>query len=136
MSTMWRLLFCPILACAGPRVFRAGPPELSKNPGGIAFPRNDLEYQKFANQGLRNVILVRKLPAGVSADGRYGYNFVIGGKNRGWVLDGDDVHGWVLYLDTEGTGDLSAARPERLEKVNGVYQLTREVSDGNEHWPI
>jgi peroxiredoxin len=97
---------------------------------------NDIEYQKFASQGLRNVIPVRKLPAGVSPDARYGYNFVIGGKNHGWVLDGDDVHGWVLYLDTEGTGDLSAARPERLEKVNGVYQLTREVSNGNEHWPI
>jgi hypothetical protein len=52
------------------------------------------------------------------------------------VLDGDDVHGWILYLDTEGTGDLTAARPEPLEKVNGVYQLTREVSDGNEQWPI
>jgi peroxiredoxin len=133
---MWRLLFCPILACAGPLVFRAGPPELSKNSGGIAFPMNDAEYQKFVNQGMRNVISVRKLPAGVSPDARYGYNFVIGGKNRGWVLDGDDVRGWVLYLDTEGTGDLSAARPEPFEKVNGVFQLSKEVSNGNEHWPI
>ena len=56
---------------------------MSKSPGGIAFPVNDAEYRKFVSQGLRNVIPVRKLPAGLSPDARYGYNFVIGGKNRG-----------------------------------------------------
>ena len=125
-----------MLACAGPLVFPTGSPEMSKSPGGITFPMNAAEYQKFVGQGLRNVIPVRKLPAGASPGARYGYNFVIGGKNRGWVLDGDDVRGWVLYLDTEGTGDLTAARPEPFEKVDGVYQLTREATDANEHWPI
>ena len=41
---------------------------MPKNAGGIAFPMNDAEYQKFVSQGIRNVIPVRKPPAGISPD--------------------------------------------------------------------
>jgi thiol-disulfide isomerase/thioredoxin len=58
---------------------------------------------------------VVKSPAGLSEAARYGYNFVVGGKNRGWILDGSDEKGWTLYLDMRGDGDLSAAEPRKLE---------------------
>jgi peroxiredoxin len=83
-----------------------------------------------------NLIAIGKPPAGISGSAMYGYNFVVAGKNRGWVLDGDEQRGWVLYLDMDGTGDLSAVQPARFEKVDGAFRLEREVTEGNVHWPI
>jgi thiol-disulfide isomerase/thioredoxin len=59
----------------------------------------------------------------------------MGGKNHGWILDGNDDRGWVLYLDWKRNGDLSGARPQRFNRVNGVYQLQEEVIDGDVQWP-
>jgi peroxiredoxin len=73
---------------------------------------------------------------GTSVDALYGYNFVVGGKNRGWMLDGDDRRGWILFLDIDGSGDLTSRKPENFEKVDGVFTFVKEITDGNTHWPI
>jgi peroxiredoxin len=56
------------------------------------------------------------------------------GHNRGWILDGDDEHGWVLYLDWKGDGDLSEAKAQKLARAGNVNRLEVEVSDGELHW--
>ena len=130
------LLFHPFLAFGGLLIFQTGPPELAPSQGGIAFPMREPEYRKFTSSGLPNLIPIRKAPVGISADALYGYNLVVGGKNRGWVLDGDDQRGWILYLDIDGAGDLANCKPEHFEKVNGVLTFVTEIADGGTHWPI
>jgi hypothetical protein len=64
-------------------------------------------YRDFAAKvaGSPKMIAIRKEPGGLRPDARYRYNFVVGGFNRGWILDGDDDPGYVLYLDWNGTGE-------------------------------
>jgi thiol-disulfide isomerase/thioredoxin len=133
MTTLWLAL----LAYAASWTFPAGPPEPTKG-GGIAFPMTAEAYRGFAAQmaGNPNRATVKKLPAGASPAARFGYNFVVGRVNRGWILDGDDESGWVLYLDWKGDGDLSAAEPYRLQKVDGQYRLDVDASDGEARWPV
>lgn len=131
---MLALTFLTILAWAGPLTFPTGAPELSKG-GGYAFPMHDADYRAFAERMGARAITVRSKPPAVSSNATFGYNFVVGGKNRGWILDGDDTAGWVLYLDRKGDGDLSAAKPEKFERVDGAWQLLVQVDDGGRRWP-
>src|SRR5580698_3922608 len=98
--------------------FPTSPPELSKGAG-IVFPMEEAQYAKFAEQAAKmpSQVVVRKRPKNLTAQARYGYNFVVGGKNRGWILDGNEQQGWVLYLDWKGDGDLSGAAPQKMEAV-------------------
>lgn len=133
MTTL--LLAC--LAYAGSWTFPAGPPEPTKG-GGIAFPMTAEQYRDFASRiaGMPNRVPVKKSPPNLTPAARYGYNFVVGGVNRGWILDGDDDRGWLLYLDWKGDGDLSAAEPWRMTKVDGQYRLDVEASHGDARWPV
>jgi peroxiredoxin len=130
------LLFLALTASAATLTFPTGPAELSKNGGGIAFPMDAEQYTKFAEwlKSKANKVAVVKNPAGLSPAARYGYNFVVGGNNRGWILDEGEEHGWVLYLDWKGDGDLSEAKAQKLERVDKVSRLDVEVSDGELHW--
>lgn len=130
------LPFAALTVSAASLTFPTGPAELSKNGGGIAFPMDAEQYVKFAEQtkSMAHRVLVVKKPAGLSATARYGYNFVVVGNNRGWILDGDDEHGWVLYLDWKGDGDLSEAKAQKLERVGKISRLDVEVSEGGLHW--
>ena len=132
------LLFVALTASAATLTFPTGPAELSKskNDGAIAFPMDAEQYAKFAEQtkSMAHRVLVAKKPAGLSPAARYGCNFVVGGHNRGWILDGDDEHGWVLYLDWKGDGDLSEAKAQKLARAGNVNRLEVEVSDGELHW--
>jgi hypothetical protein len=132
------LLFVALAASAATLTFPTGPAEISKskNDGAIAFPMDAEQYAKFAEQtkSLAHRVLVTKKPDGLSPAARYGCNFMVGGHNRGWILDGDEEHGWVLYLDWKGDGDLSEAKAQKLERVDKVSRLDVEVSDGELHW--
>jgi thiol-disulfide isomerase/thioredoxin len=134
------LIFSMLVACflvqAQTLTFPTGTTEMSKRAK-YTFPMDPEHYAKFVEQlqGSSPIIPIRKSPANLSANARYGYNFLVGGKNRGWIIDGDDAKGWVLYLDWRGDGDLSAAAPQTMEHTNGVYRLQVEVSDGELRWP-
>jgi peroxiredoxin len=132
------LPFVALTVSAATLTFPTGPAELSKskNDGAIAFPMDAEQYAKFAEQtkSMAHRVLVAKKPAGLSAAARYGNNFVVGGHNRGWILDGDEEHGWVLYLDWRGDGDLSEAKAQKLERAGNVNRLDVEVSEGGLHW--
>lgn len=125
------------VAYAASWTFPTGPAEPAKG-GGIAFPMGAAAYRGFAADlaGNAKTVTVKKLPPHLNPDARFGYNFVVGGINRGWILDGDDKRGWVLYLDQKGEGDLSAAEPLRFQKVDGQYRLTAEASDGEARWSV
>lgn len=131
---MVALTFLTLLAWAEPLTFHTGEPELSKS-GGYAFPMTAADYRAFAERMGTRAVTVRKQPAAVSSNATFGYNFVVAGKNRGWILDGDDASGWVLYLDRKGNGDLSAANPEKFERVDGAWQLLVQVEEGDGQWP-
>jgi thiol-disulfide isomerase/thioredoxin len=130
------LLVASFLVQAQTLTFPTGPAELSKRSN-ATFPMDAEHYAKFVEQmqGNSPIIPIRKIPANLSANARYGYNFLVGGKNRGWIIDGDDAKGWVLYLDWKGDGDLSATAPRPMENINGVYRLRVEASDGELRWP-
>jgi peroxiredoxin len=128
------LLFVALTASAATLTFPTGPAELSKNGGGIAFPMDAEQYSKFAEQRTSSFVPVVKRPPGLSPAARYGYNFIVGGHNRGWILDGDEERGWVLYLDWKGDGDLSEAKAQKLERVDKVSRLDVEVSNGGLPW--
>lgn len=135
MMTFWLVL----LAYAASWTFPSGPAEPAKG-GGIAFPMRTKAYRSFAakvaSDAKMRMVTVKRLPPNLSPGARFGYNFVIGSINRGWILDGDDKRGWVLYLDQKGDGDLSAAEPLRFQKVDGQYRLEVEASDGEARWPV
>jgi len=124
-------LFAGLPVFASVLVFFTGSPELS-NVGYLGGPMDRNEYRAFVEKVEKDnlFVTVRKSPSNLSSSARYGANFLVGGKNRGWILDGDDHRGWLLYLDWKGNGDLSGARPQPLKRVNSVYQLQVEVKDG------
>lgn len=125
------------LAYAASWTFPTGPAEPAKD-GGIAFPMSADAYRTFAakEKGNARVVTIKALPPNLSSSARFGYNFLVGGVNRGWILYGDDDRGWVIYLDWKGDGDLAASEPLRFHKVGGQYRLEVEASDGKMRWPV
>jgi peroxiredoxin len=117
-------------------VFFTGAPEPTKDAG-VAPVMNPREYRAFVQSKRfdNSFVFIRKTPANLSSNALYGLNFVVGNKNRSWILDGSDASGWVLYLDWNGNGDLSKAKPQRLERVNGSYWLNVQVKDGDLRYP-
>jgi thiol-disulfide isomerase/thioredoxin len=133
MTTFW----FAFLAYAASWTFPTGPAEPTKG-GGIAFPMTAEAYRGFSEKMASNakMVTVKRLPPNLSPGARFGYNFVVSGVNRGWILDGGNERGWVLYLDWKGDGDLFAAEPLHFQKVDGQYRLEIEASDGEARWPV
>lgn len=131
------MLWLAFLAYAASWTFPAGPAEPAKG-GGIVLPVTAEAYRGFAEKVASNakMVTVKRLPPNLSPGARFGDNFVVGGVNRGWILDGDDERGWVLYLDSKGDGDLFAAKPLHFRKVDGQYRLEVEVSGGEARRPV
>ena len=136
IATLTSLLVASLVTQSQVWTFHTGVPQLSRAAKNTV-PMDQSQYAKFVDQLPPDgpVVPIRKSPAKLSVNARYGYNFTVGGKNRGWILDGDDADGWVLYLDWKGDGDLSNTTPEKFERVDGLYRLQIEVSDGARRWP-
>jgi len=73
-------------------------------------------------------------PAGVSSSALYG-SYRMGAITCDWILDGSDESGWVIYLGWKGDGDLTSAVPQKMQRIEGPYQLQVEVGEGEIHWP-
>lgn len=129
-------LFAGLKVFASALVFLTGPPQLS-NDGGLGGPMDRNAYRTFFERVKtdRLFVPIRKSPPNLSSHAQYGMNFMVGGKNCSWILDGDNHRGWVLYLDSKGDGDLSSARPQALKVVNGAYRLQGQLKDGNIQLP-
>lgn len=131
-------LFVGLPVFASALVFFTGPPQLSNDPGQRAIDAlfDQKEYRAFVkrDQGIKSLVFIRKSPANLSSSALYGNGFPMGGRPHGYILDGNNDSGWVLYLDWKGNGDLSGAKPQPLKRVNGVYQLQLEVKDRDVQW--
>lgn len=117
-----------------PLVFLTGNPALTSSGGLPIPPMPRTQYVAFAKRysaEMKGFIAIRTVPAGIGSDVLYGFNFVVDGQNRGWILNGDDKRGWTIYLDMRGNGNLSNARPRRFQLKNGVYRLPLVVRSNN-----
>ena len=86
---------------------------------------NDAEYRVFVQnvRKMANIEAILKPAAGLSSERRFGYNFVIGEQNRGWVLDRDETS-FLLYLDQRE--DASAQEVRRpVAEAGGATLRTR-----------
>ena len=74
-------------------------------------------------RGSRNVLLMKKRPDPLSPQARFGMDFKVDGDIRflGWIVDGNEKDGYVLYADLNANGDLTNDTPIRFEKENGEY---------------
>jgi peroxiredoxin len=136
LYVMITILLATFAAVAGQITFSTGPPELTKF-GGDVIPKTEKEYSAFSEL-MKNdpkFVVIKKKPANLSPDALYGWNFVVEDTNRGWILEGDEERGWQLYLDRRGDGDLSNVRPDRFTRIDGVWRLQIEVTEGDIRWP-
>jgi thiol-disulfide isomerase/thioredoxin len=80
-------------------------------------------------------VVIREKPADLGPGALFGWNFVVDGTNRGWILEGDEERGWQIYLDRKGYGDLSDVRPDRFLRIDGTWRLEIAVTEGDIRWP-
>ncbi len=127
----------------------AAPVIFDKAGAGLAFPMTKKEYtemmKRFADQmpdfNIRFTPL-KSEPANLSANSRYGINFVLNGKNTSWILDGTDEKGYVFYIDTNADGDLKNEKPIQFKKVDEKYEfefsqiLTEIVNEEMQSYPF
>ena len=102
---MITILLTAFAAVAGQITFPTGAPELIKSGGGVV-PKTEQEYATVF-EPMKNdprFVVIKKKPANLGPDALYGWNFVVNGINRGWILEGDDERGWQIYLDRRGDG--------------------------------
>jgi hypothetical protein len=45
-------------------------------------------------------------------------------RGVGWILDGNETDGYVLYLDLNVNGDLTDDPPIRFQKEEGAFSRT------------
>ena len=127
------LLVHSIASAQSPQLwFPTGPPEFIE-PSAPAAPGQPLltrdEYSAFVAKVTEGPLVpIRRFPDSLSPNARFGFNFVFGGKNRGFAVDGDEANGYVLYADANGDGDLVDDPPIRLEKRDGYYTTLFKAS--------
>ena len=73
-------------------------------------------------RGPRQIVLSERPPLSESA--RFGVNFVLGGRNRGFAVDGSDEAGYRFYADVDGNGKLTDDEMLRMTRVAGKYTAT------------
>jgi hypothetical protein len=94
----------------------------------VGFPEEQYRKQvaPLVGRNIRNLLLMRKKPESLTSGARFGSGFGLEGEIRGvgWILDGNDREGYVLYLDLNVNGDLSDDPPVRFQKEAGAYSRT------------
>lgn len=86
-------------------------------------------YAQFAARHGSDVLFVpiRESPPHLSVRARYGFNFIVPGQNRGYIVDSDGAFGYVLYADLNGNGTVDD-RPIRLSRAGNYYTTLVTVS--------
>jgi peroxiredoxin len=118
----------PELLTSGKSGALAGLPEDQYSETLVGFPED--QYLKsvapLVGKDIRNLLLMKKKPGELSSHARFGSGFPLEREIRGvgWVLDGNEKDGYVLYLDLNVNGDLTDDPPIRFEKQDGAYTRT------------
>jgi len=106
-----------------PLTFTTSEPEAPLG-GGMMWAETEEEYQqKLAERVAKNAAFVpiKHKPKDLSPAARFGVNFAFEGRRLSWILDGDEQHGYVLYVDLNANGDVRDDPPQRFEQQNGRY---------------
>jgi len=79
-------------------------------------------YAQFTTRHRSDIgfVLIRESPRNLSPRARFGFNFIVPGQNRGYIVDSDGASGYLLYADLNGNGTVDD-RPIRLRKVGRYY---------------
>jgi thiol-disulfide isomerase/thioredoxin len=114
-----------------PIVIHPGPVELLREGGydmrGLTIARYHQIFDKEPDHHRAggSYIIVRRFPDHLSANARAGTNMFAHADNVGWVIDGDDAHGYTLILDENADGDLRDDPPHAMTRAaDGSYELT------------
>lgn len=118
-----------------------GEAELIETSAGTNFAMTEADYQELVKQIHSPAFVpMTKKSDGLSPQARFGINFILGDRNRTWILDGDDASGYIFYADINANGDLSDDPFQRFELVDGKYslrfQLLAKAMDGVETYPV
>lgn len=93
-------------------------------------------YNKFPAEMWKdpNYVRIKRKPKRLSADARFGINILINRKNVGWIIDGDQSRGLVLYADWNADSDLSNDAPIKFTKTGDkyIYRKTLVETIGNQ----
>jgi peroxiredoxin len=126
---------------ARPITATTGAPQLT-DTAGTTFPMTAARYDEFVEKtGKTSAVFVpiTRKPAALSARATFGMNLILRGHNLCWALDGDDTHGYVLYADWNGNGDLTDDTPLLMRRgADGKYEVRveREEKDTDGTYPV
>src|SRR5262249_49488015 len=81
--------------------------ETSSN--GTMFPMTAAEYDNKARTLATDpaFVVIRRKPAGLTADARFGVTPLLDGQKQSWILDGNGETGYTFYSDVSGNGNFS-----------------------------
>lgn len=110
---------------------RTETPILLDKTGGISYAMTEKEYLKLMAQmnANPNLISIRRKPSKLSQNARFGFNVVIGSKNIGWILDGDEKRGFAVYADWNADGDLANESPIKLRKIGDEHLFRKNLTE-------
>ena len=118
----------PELLTSGKGGTMAGIPEDQYSETLVGFPEDRYLKQvaPLVGKNIPNLLLMTKAPAPLSSHARFGSGFTLEREVRGvgWILDGNEKDGYLLYLDLNVNGDLTDDPPIRFEKRDGAYTRT------------
>ncbi|MDC0668900.1 TlpA family protein disulfide reductase [Nannocystis radixulma] len=72
------------------------------------------------------LVPIRVKPADLRQPALYGFNVVLDGSNRSFIVDGDEQLGYRLFVDLDGDGDLQEERPRHFVADNGPPTVVLE----------
>jgi hypothetical protein len=110
------------------RTFATGPGEPSGHASNVGHWSWD-DYQREIEAIRRYVVPLARPHPRASARAMYGVNMNSGGKNVGWVVDGDASAGYWLVVDADHDGELEHDRvhPMRRDRDHWYVDVTTEA---------
>lgn len=84
------------------------------------------EYRKTIMPLKDRLVPIRVEPADLRPGALYGFNVILDGSNRGFIVDGDEQQGYRLFVDLDGDGDLQEERPRHFIADNGPPTVVLE----------
>jgi peroxiredoxin len=84
------------------------------------------EYRKTIIPLNDRLVPIRVEPADLRQPALYGFNVILDGSNRSFIIDGDEQQGYRLFVDLDGDGDLQEESPRHFIADNGLPTVVLE----------
>lgn len=112
-------------ALTGPVEFSTEPPQ--RLDSFSALPLSFAEdYRKSIIALEGRIVPIQVEPADLRQPALYGFNVIIDGGNRSFIVDGDEQLGYRLFVDLDGDGDLQEEEPRHFIANNGPPTVVLE----------